>query len=87
VSPSFSSPAISTQALGRYPEAIHDCNSAIDNDPNEYAAWFNKGNVEMRTANYSVALSDYQRAADLAPGIAGYRLRAATVLFQVIHLT
>lgn len=76
-----------SQALARYPEAIDDCDAAIKNDPKEYAAWFNKGNVETRVANYSGALSDYQRAADLAPGIAGYRLRAATVLFQVrFHL-
>ncbi|GAQ81661.1 hypothetical protein KFL_000860330 [Klebsormidium nitens] len=75
--------AIAYEALARYPEAINDCDAAIKNDPREYAAWFNKGNVETRVANYSGALSDYQRAADLAPGIAGYRLRAATVLFQL----
>lgn len=36
----------------------------------------------MRVGQYEAALAAYSRAADLAPGIAGYRLRQAELLFQ-----
>lgn len=36
----------------------------------------------MRVGAYDAALAAYSRAADLAPGIAGYRLRQAELLFQ-----
>jgi tetratricopeptide (TPR) repeat protein len=47
------------------------------------AAWFDRGNIEQRLGDFEAALADYSRAADLAPGLAGYRLRQATLLFQV----
>ena len=42
-----------------------------------------QGNVELRLQQYDAALSCFSTAADLAPGIAGYRLRAAQLLYQV----
>ncbi|GIL71804.1 hypothetical protein Vretimale_761 [Volvox reticuliferus] len=71
------------EALVRWREALADCDSAIARDAREFAAWFNKGNVELRLHDYDAALSCFSTAADLAPGIAGYRLRAAQLLFQV----
>ena len=50
-----------------------DCNEAIQRDPKEFAAWFNKGNALARLQDYAGALDSYRTAADLAPGIAGYR--------------
>lgn len=41
------------------------------------------GNVDMRLGDYQAALTDFKTAADLAPGLAGYRLRQATLMFQV----
>ncbi len=38
--------------------------------------------VQARMGQFSSALAAYSRAADLAPGIAGYRLRQAELLFQ-----
>jgi predicted Zn-dependent protease len=38
--------------------------------------------VQVRLGRYQEALAAYSRAADLAPGIAGYRLRQAELLFQ-----
>ncbi|MCO5553662.1 hypothetical protein L7F22_032269 [Adiantum nelumboides] len=75
--------AIALEALGRYEEAINDCKSAIERDPEEYAAWFNLGNVDARVKNYEEALTAYERASLLAPGIAGYRLKEALILFQL----
>lgn len=75
--------AIALEALGRYDEAINDCKSAIERDPEEYAAWFNLGNVDARVKNYEEALTAYARASLLAPGIAGYRLKQALILFQL----
>lgn len=46
------------------------------------AAWFDRGNVCLRLADYSGALDAFATAADLAPGLAGYRLRHAQLLFQ-----
>ncbi len=38
--------------------------------------------AQVRVGQYEAALAAYSRAADLAPGIAGYRLRQAELLFQ-----
>ena len=37
----------------------------------------------MRVRDYDAALTAYSRASRLAPGIAGYRLKEALVLFEV----
>lgn len=37
----------------------------------------------MRVRDYDAALNAYSRASRLAPGIAGYRLKEALVLFEV----
>ncbi len=46
------------------------------------AAFFDRGNIAMRLERYDQALSDFRTAANLAPGLAGYRLREATLLYQ-----
>ncbi|GLC41189.1 hypothetical protein PLESTB_001528700 [Pleodorina starrii] len=71
------------EAGDRWQEALADCDSAIARDAKEFAAWFNKGNVELRLRDYDAALRCFSTAADLAPGIAGYRLRAAQLAYQV----
>ena len=53
--------------------SLQDCNQAIERDPKEFAAWFNKGNALARLQDFAGALESYRTAADLAPGIAGYR--------------
>lgn len=73
----------SGDAQERWLEALADCDSAIERDAKEFAAWFNKGNVQLRLTDYDAAYSAFSRAADLAPGIAGYRLRAGQLQFQV----
>ena len=40
-------------------------------DPKEFAAWFNKGNLQVRLGDFKSALASYTTAADLAPGISG----------------
>eukprot|EP00890_Picochlorum_soloecismus_P002475 jgi/Picsp_1/3228/NSC_06068-R1_tetratricopeptide tpr_1 repeat-containing protein len=62
---------------------VEDCNIAIASDPKEFAAYFDKGNIEMRLGLYQDANQSFAVAADLAPGLAGYRLRSAAMLFQV----
>jgi len=52
---------------------LQDCELAIERDPKEFAAWFNRGNALARLQDYGGALDSYRTAADLAPGIAGYR--------------
>jgi len=69
-------------ALSQYSSAVKDCNDAIERDPKEFAAWYNKGNALARLQDYAGALESYRTAADLAPGIAGYRLREAELMFQ-----
>lgn len=59
-----------------------DLMTAIKLDPEEFAAYYNLGLVEMRLQLYDDASKHMQKAADLAPGIAGYRVRAAALLFQ-----
>ena len=50
---------------------MQDCKAAVQRDPKEFAAWFNKGNVEARLQQYDSAFDSYRQAADLAPGIIG----------------
>ncbi|KAK9810839.1 hypothetical protein WJX73_000709 [Symbiochloris irregularis] len=73
----------SSQAAGYFRQAIDDCDAAVQRDPKEFAAWFNKGNVEARLQQYDSAFDSYRQAADLAPGIIGYRLREATTMYQL----
>jgi tetratricopeptide (TPR) repeat protein len=69
-------------AAALWADALADCDAAIARDPKEFAAHFNRGNVAMRLGDYAGAQADFTRAADLAPGIAGYRLRSAQLAFQ-----
>lgn len=69
------------QARTFYTSALEDCKRAIENDPEEFAAYFNKGNVQLRLEDYSGALDSFKKAADLTQ-IAGYRLRAAVLEYQ-----
>ena len=64
---------------------MQDCDQAIERDPKEFAAWFNRGNALARLHDYRGALESYRTAADLAPGIAGYRL-ASAILFSFFFL-
>lgn len=68
------------QALWR--SALADCDAAIERDSKEFAAWFDRGNIRMRLEQWGDALTDFSTAADLAPGLPGYRLRHAALLFQ-----
>lgn len=70
------------EAQEQYTGAVQDCDQAIARDPKEFAAWFNRGNALARLRDYGGALESYRTAADLAPGIAGYRLREAELMFQ-----
>ncbi len=70
-----------TAANDFYRKALADCDAATAADPKEFAAWFDKGNVQMRTSDYVGALESFNKAADLA-AIPGYRLRAATLQYQ-----
>ncbi|KAI3435885.1 hypothetical protein D9Q98_001943 [Chlorella vulgaris] len=72
----------SAGALAMWQSAAADCDRAIELDGKEFAAWFDRGNIDMRLGDYGAALTDFCTAADLAPGLAGYRLRHATLLFQ-----
>lgn len=62
--------------------ALDDLSTAIALDPTEFTAYFNRGNVYLRLQDFDAASSSFTAAADLAPGIAGYRLRAATLYYQ-----
>ncbi|GAB4821919.1 hypothetical protein N2152v2_008965 [Parachlorella kessleri] len=62
--------------------ALADCDAAIQRDSREFAAWFDRGDIAMRLERYDQALTDFRTAANLAPGLAGYRLREATLLYQ-----
>ena len=68
-------------AAAYYEKALADCDAATAADPKEFAAWFDKGNVQMRVEDYTAALESFNKAADLA-AIPGYRLRAATLQYQ-----
>ncbi|GFR42536.1 hypothetical protein Agub_g3442, partial [Astrephomene gubernaculifera] len=70
------------EAHACWQHALSDCDTALQLDPKEAAAWFNKGNVQLRLRDWAAAAGCFVAAADLAPGIPGYRLRAAQLQFQ-----
>jgi len=84
--------AIALQKLGRLEEAAEAASVAISLDSKEFAAWYNRGCVRQDQAELSnnsdedfwaMALADFSTAADLAPGLAGYRLKQALTEIQV----
>ena len=63
--------------------AADDARQASMLDPREFAAFFDLGNILERQVDFEGALEAFERAADLAPGLPGYRLREAASMFQV----
>lgn len=59
-----------------------DLEKAIEIDPDEFVAYYDLGLIELRLGEFEQSSMHLQTAADLAPGIAGYRVRAAALLFQ-----
>ena len=59
-----------------------DLLQAIEIDPDEFVAYYDLGLIELRLGDFEESSKHLQKAADLAPGIAGYRVRAAVLLFQ-----
>ncbi len=58
-------------AYALWRSALADCDAAIERDPKEFAAWFDRGNIRMRLEQWGDALTDFSTAADLAPGLPG----------------
>lgn len=69
-------------ALGK-----RDLEKAIEIDPEEFVAYYDLGLIELRLGDFEKSSNHLQKAADLAPGIAGYRVRAAVLLFQTGNVT
>jgi tetratricopeptide (TPR) repeat protein len=69
-----------TGALALWRSAAADCDRAIELDPAEFAAWFDRGNIHVRLGDYAAALTDFTTAADLAPGLAGGAAKSAAAL-------
>ena len=81
-SSSSSSPAsASVEAL--LASAADDARQASVMDPKEFAAFYDLGNILERQGDFVGALQAFTSAADLAPGLPGYRLRQATAMYQV----
>ncbi|KAG2387541.1 hypothetical protein C9374_001135 [Naegleria lovaniensis] len=53
--------------LGKYHEAIQDCNSSLELDPNFYAAFFNRGEAYFRLHELDKAKRDFDLALEKAP--------------------
>lgn len=64
-----------------------DLEKAIEIDPDEFVAYYDLGLIELRLGEFEESSKHLQKAADLAPGIAGYRVRAAVLLFQTGDIT
>jgi tetratricopeptide (TPR) repeat protein len=53
--------------LGRYDEAIHCYNKAIENDPYDADAWNNLGVVYHKVGAYAEAIKSFNRASLSTP--------------------
>jgi len=78
-----SSSSSSSSAALLLASAAEDARAASQLDPREFAAFFDLGNILERQRDFEGALAAFAEAADLAPGLPGYRLREAAAMFQV----
>ena len=62
---------------------VADCDAAIAADPGEAAAHYNRGGLLQRGGDFAGAAASFRTAADLAPGLPGYRARHAVLLLQL----
>ena len=83
VADSSSSPSSSAASELLLASAAEDARQASLLDPKEFAAFYNRGNILERQGDFVGALEAFTEAADLAPGLPGYRLREAASMFQV----
>ena len=74
---------------GRHDAAVRYWNTgkeslllATERDPEEFAAFYDLGLIEMRLGQYEESSEHLQKAADLA-AIPGYRVRSAVSLYQI----
>ena len=63
--------------------ALADASSACAADPTEAAAFFDAGGILQRLGRISDAAAAFSTAADLAPGLPGYRLRLGQLQFEL----
>ena len=71
-----------TTAASLLAAALADASAACVADPTEAAAFYDAGGILQRLGRTADALAAFTTAADLAPGLPGYRLRVATLLFE-----
>jgi tetratricopeptide (TPR) repeat protein len=64
-----------SKSLGKYDEAIKAYDEAIRLDPEDAAAWNNKGNALDELGRYEEAIKSYNRAAELSEDYSENRLR------------
>jgi tetratricopeptide (TPR) repeat protein len=55
------------EGLGKYDEAIADCNLAIGLDPRNFCGYENRASVYHETGQRDLAIADYTKAISLAP--------------------
>jgi tetratricopeptide (TPR) repeat protein len=75
--------ALAYARLGRYPEAVADCDRALALAPTYDRAWFLRGLIHEQLGNRRQALADHGRAIQHQPGVLLYRqarLRVASLL-------
>jgi len=61
---------IYTEANGNYDRAIADCNKAIEINPNDAVAYYNRGSVYPDKGNYNQAIADFNKAIEINPDYA-----------------
>ncbi len=63
--------ALAYQAFGQEEDALRDLDRAIELDPHQVAAWFNRGTLYLKRGRWKKALADLDRAVELAPEAPG----------------
>lgn len=57
----------SLTSLARYKEALHECNNAIDLNPNYVLCWYNKGIILDNLGEYKESIKSLDKALELKP--------------------
>ena len=69
--------ALAEFALGRYTEAIRDCQEALEINPYHFAAAAGMGQSYLQLGNHVSALQTFRRALRLNPDLEGVRVQVA----------
>lgn len=61
----YSNRAMAGSKMGNYDQAIKDCNSSLECDPDILKVYLRRADLYMKTENWEKAVQDYEKCKEL----------------------